>query len=91
MASEKELRSFTLLACAAVAASPDPSATMIQFVRLEGDSCIMCLGRLGFCWFSEQNQVSEVRPAEFVTADARKRAGLGNCPSRRSDPPHLRL
>lgn len=32
----------------------------------------MCLGRLDFCWFSGQNQVSEVRPAAFVEADTRK-------------------
>lgn len=75
-ASEKELRSFTLFACTGVAASPDPSVMMIQFVKLQGDSCIMCLGRLGFCWFSEQNQVSEVRPAEFVIVDTKKRADL---------------
>ena len=88
-ASEKELRSFTLLACAGVAASPDPSVMMIQFVKLQDDSCIMCLGRLGFCWFSEQNQVSEVRPAKIVTADTRKRADLWNCPFGCSDPLQL--
>lgn len=72
MASEKELRSFTLLACTGVKASPDSSVMMIQFVELQDDSSIVCLHRLGFCWFSEQNQVVEARSAEFVTADTRR-------------------
>lgn len=40
VASEEVLCSFTLLACAGVAASPDPSAMMIQFVQLQGDHCV---------------------------------------------------
>lgn len=39
--------------CAGIAASPDPSAMMIQFLQLQGDSCVMCLGSLGSCWFSD--------------------------------------
>lgn len=85
VASEEMLCSFTLLACAGIAASPDPSAMMIQFVQLQGDSCVMCLGSLGSCWFREENQVSEVRPAGFVGADRRKRVDLWNCPSGHSD------
>lgn len=50
---EEMLCSFTLLACAGVAASPDPSAMMIQFLQLQGDCCVMCLGSLGSCWFGD--------------------------------------
>lgn len=89
VALEDMLRSFTLLACAGTAASPDPSAMMIQFLQLQGDSCVMCLCSLGSCWFSEQNQVSEVRPAAFVGADGRKRAEPWNCCSGHSDLPQL--